>query len=65
MKNKIFFLFGALFLTGCALNLVTGRNQLSLVPEAELQLMATGQYKTFVSEHKVLSPGNKDAAMVD
>lgn len=52
-------------LAGCAMNLVTGRNQLSLVPESELQLMATDQYSAFLAEHKVLSPGNKDAAMVD
>ncbi len=53
-------------LAGCVLNLVTGRNQLSLVPESELQLMATSEYKTFLSEHKVLNPAsNKDAAMVD
>jgi predicted Zn-dependent protease len=65
MKNIILFLLLALFLTGCALNMVTGRNQLSLVPESELQLMATSQYSAFLAEHKVLSPGNKDAAMVD
>ncbi len=65
MKNKIVLLFGVLFLTGCALNLVTGRNQLSLVPESELQLMATSQYNTFLTENKVLSPANKEAAMVD
>lgn len=53
-------------LAGCAMNLVTGRNQLSLVPESELQLMATGQYSAFLAEHKVLNPaGNRDAAMVD
>ncbi|MBW6535501.1 MAG: M48 family metallopeptidase [Mariniphaga sp.] len=52
-------------LAGCALNLVTGRNQLSLVPESELQLMATSQYSAFLAENKVLSPGNKEAAMVD
>jgi predicted Zn-dependent protease len=50
---------------GCIMNLVTGRNQLSLVPESELQLMATGQYDAFLDEHKVLSPGNKNAAMVN
>ena len=65
MKNIIFLLF-VLFLTGCALNLVTGRNQLSLVPESELQSMATSQYSSFLSEHKVLNAGSsKDAAMVD
>ena len=53
-------------LAGCALNLVTGRKQLSLVKESDLQLMATSQYKTFLTENKVLSSrNNKDAAMVD
>ncbi len=65
MKKIIFLLLGTLFLTGCALNLVTGRKQLSLVPESELQLMATSQYSNFLDEHKVLSPGHKDAEMVD
>ncbi len=65
MKNIIFLLAGILFLTGCVLNQVTGRKQLSLVPESELQLMATGQYNTFLTENKVLSPANKEAAMVD
>jgi predicted Zn-dependent protease len=65
MKNIMLLLISTLFLTGCALNLVTGRNQLSLVPESELQLMATDQYSAFLAEHKVLSPGNKEAAMVD
>jgi predicted Zn-dependent protease len=65
MKNVIFLLLGALFMTGCVLNLVTGRNQLSLVPESELQLMASGQYSAFLAEHKVLNPGHKDAAMVN
>ena len=65
MKYIIFFLLGALFLTGCVLNMVTGRNQLSLVPESELQLMGTSQYSAFLAEHKVLSPATKEAAMVD
>lgn len=63
-KHLLLILVSAL-LAGCALNLVTGRNQLSLVPESELQLMATSQYSAFLAEHKVLSPGNKQAAMVD
>ena len=65
--KKILFLFAtAAILSGCVLNMVTGRNQLSLVPESELQLMAVGQYTTFLSENKVLNPaGSKDAAMVD
>ncbi|MCA1761355.1 MAG: M48 family metalloprotease, partial [Bacteroidales bacterium] len=63
-KHLLLVLVSAL-LAGCALNLVTGRNQLSLVPESELQLMATNQYDAFLDEHKVLSPAHKDAAMVD
>jgi predicted Zn-dependent protease len=60
----ILFLLAALS-AGCLLNLVTGRNQLSLVPESELQLMAVSEYKTFLSEHKVLNPANnRDAEMV-
>lgn len=47
------------------MNLVTGRNQLSLVPESELQLMATGQYNTFLAENNTLNSRNSSAAMVD
>jgi len=65
MKNILLLLFIATFFAGCALNMVTGRNQLSLVQESELQLMATSQYNTFLTTNKVLSSGNKDAAMVD
>ncbi|MEL7589345.1 MAG: M48 family metallopeptidase [Prolixibacteraceae bacterium] len=65
-KFILFYLLITVFLPGCALNMVTGRQQLSLVQESELQLMATSQYNTFLSEHKVLNPGrSKDAAMVD
>jgi predicted Zn-dependent protease len=66
MKNLLSFSIIACLLTGCALNMVTGRKQLSLVRESDLQLMATSEYKTFLTEHKVLSSGNsRDAAMVD
>ncbi len=65
MKNIILLLV-VCFLAGCVLNLVTGRKQLSLVQESDLQLMAKGQYDTFLTENKILNSGrNKDAAMVD
>ncbi len=58
--------FVTTLMAGCSLNLVTGRKQLSLVPESELQMMATSEYDAFLSDHKVLKPsGNSDAAMVD
>jgi len=66
MKKIFYLLFIALLAAGCALNLVTGRKQLSLVKESDLQLMAVTQYNKFLTENKVLSSGNnKDAAMVD
>jgi len=64
MKKIILSLFIVLMFAGCALNLVTGRKQLSLVNESELRLMAVSQYKTFLSENEVLSGSNYDAAMV-
>ena len=66
MKNILITLICACFLTGCALNLVTGRKQLSLVKESDLRLMAVSQYNTFLKENKVLNSGtSSDAAMVD
>ncbi len=66
MKKIVYLLFATLVLTGCALNLLTGRKQLSLVKESELQLMATNEYNTFLSENKVLNPGtSREAASVD
>ena len=47
---------------GCTKNLVTGRKQLSLVSENELQTMALKEYQTFLSENKVVSTSNKDAS---
>jgi len=64
MKHVLLLLLTACLLTGCLLNLVTGRKQLSLVSESELQLMATSQYNTFLEENKVLNSG-KEANMVD
>lgn len=65
MKNILFLLLIAGLLGGCAMNLVTGRKQLSLVQESELQVMALAQYNTFLTENKTLSNSNSSAAMVD
>lgn len=65
MKN--FFIIGAFIsvLASCTQNAITGRNQLSLLSEAELQNMAVQEYRQFLSQHKVVSPsGNRDAEMV-
>lgn len=49
----------------CAKNGITGRSQLSLVSEKELETTAVGQYQSFLSTNKVVSSSaNKDAEMV-
>jgi predicted Zn-dependent protease len=52
-------------LSACILNKVTGRKQLSLVSESELQVLAVSHYNAFLEESNVLGSGNKDAAMVN
>ncbi|HAH24762.1 MAG TPA: peptidase M48, partial [Prolixibacteraceae bacterium] len=64
MKNILYALLFAGFVGGCATNAVTGRKQLSLVPESQLQLMATDQYQTFLKENKTLPANSSDAEMV-
>lgn len=55
----------AIFLTACTKNLITGRNQLSLIPESTLQQEAVTQYQSFLSQNKVVSSSsNRDAEMV-
>lgn len=52
-------------LAGCSRNAITGRNQLSLFNEADIQNMAATEYAQFLSQNKVISAsGSKDAEMV-
>jgi predicted Zn-dependent protease len=54
-----------LFLSACTRNPVTGRKQLSLLPESQLQQMAGNEYRTFLTQNRVLaSSNNRDAEMV-
>lgn len=65
MKHAILFILFTGILMGCTTNMVTGRKQLSLVSETELQSMASQEYKTFLSQNKVVNASvNKDAEMV-
>lgn len=66
MKKTFIILFSsALFFSACTKNAITGRSQLSLVPESTLQQQAVTQYQTFLSQNKVVSASaNKDAEMV-
>ncbi len=67
MKNKLFSLsiIISLFVVACSTNAITGRKQLSLVSDDQMQQMAVTEYQSFLTSNKVLSSTqNKDADMV-
>ena len=65
MKKLFTLLLSVAIIAGCTTNAVTGRKQLSLIPENQLQEMAVNQYQSFLSENKVVSSStSKDAEMV-
>lgn len=66
MKKILSLLAGAaIFISACTTNAVTGRKQLSLVPESALQQEAVTQYQSFLQQNKVVNNvNNKDAEMV-
>jgi hypothetical protein len=64
MKIKNFVIFSFIFLS-CNRNAITGRNQLSLFKETDLQQQSLTQYRSFLNTNKVVSiENNKDAEMV-
>lgn len=66
MVRRILFLFVILsMIIACSKNALTGKKQLTLLPEAELQSMATTEYNQFLASNKVVSTSsNRDADMV-
>jgi predicted Zn-dependent protease len=65
--KRILSLFAAtaIFISACTTNAVTGRKQLSLISESSLQTEAVTQYRTFLSQNKVVTDNNnRDAEMV-
>ena len=53
------------FFAACSTNPLSGKSQLTLLPESELQTMATQEYQQFLSTNKVVSSSNnRDAEMV-
>ncbi len=49
----------------CSKNALTGKGQFTLLPESELQTMATTEYQQFLSSNKVVATSNnRDAEMV-
>jgi len=65
MVRRILTLFiAASTIVACSTNEITGRRQLRLVSEQELQGMASQQYQQFMNENRVVASGDRDAAMV-
>ncbi len=64
MKKIFLIAVTCMIYVSCVTNSISGRSQLNLVSDAELQAMALTQYKTFLSTNKVVSAGNRDADMV-
>jgi hypothetical protein len=65
MKKVFFLLLSLSLFIACSTNKVTGRKQLALFPEETLQQQALTEYRSFLSQNKVLSGTvNKDAERV-
>ena len=65
LKRISYFLLISTVVIACSKNTITGRSQLKLLPESQLQAMATEQYQQFLSTNKVVSASsNRDAEMV-
>ncbi len=64
IKRILCILVFSFFLNACERNVITGRSQLNLVSESDLQTMSLVQYKEFLTKNKVVSSGNADADMV-
>lgn len=64
-KTILLFLILSAIIISCSRNSITGRKQLSLVSEQQMQEMALTEYRSFLSQSKVVSSStNKDAEMV-
>ena len=64
VRRIIALFFVAASIVACSTNAITGRNQLKLVSEQELQSMANQQYQQFLSENRAVSSNDRDAEMV-
>jgi len=60
----VLFIAGMAAAPSCKRNPITGRNQLSLVSENEVQTMALTQYKSFLTTNKVVPVSNNNSEMV-
>lgn len=64
MKTKVLLLLSVVGIISCAKVPVTGRRQLSLLPSATLNSMAVAEYRTFLSQNKVVSASDAQTMQV-
>lgn len=66
MKKTFYFLLVCISLThiSCKTNSITGRSQLDLVPESEVQAIALTQYKEFLTKNPVVPASDQNQEMV-
>lgn len=65
MKKYLLLFSAVLFVVGCSTNAITGRKQLKLLPEGDLQNMAKTEYQSFLTQNKIVNTTvSKDAEMV-
>lgn len=66
MKKKLLILTSAIVLviTACKTVPVTGRRQISIMPESQLIGMSLTQYSSFLQENKVVTSGTADETLV-
>ena len=65
MRPILAFFSALMLLISCQKNTVTGRKQLILIDESELQQMADKEYRSFLTKNKVVSQGgNRDQESV-
>jgi len=66
VKTLIIICCLSVVMLGCYTNSITGRSQLSLVSETEVQTMAKTEYRQFLNKSKIVNTAtNKDAEMVN
>jgi predicted Zn-dependent protease len=65
IKTALYIFAVAALALSCSTNALTGKQQFTLLPESDVQSMATTQYQQFLSTNKVIATSNnRDAEMV-
>lgn len=63
MRYSICLMLGLTLMVACQRNAITGRSQLSFIPESEIQAQSLTAYQQFLASNKVIATG-KQAEMV-